>query len=282
MHMQSSALKRQEQINKVSAQLHTLNFLFNYANSSRYRNLNDQYQLIRQDIRQGQSIVMRMQDSLKSQAESVEHLEANVLQLSETVDEQGRLYVDLHHEVAVQKKELAEAIDDYDRRLREQEQLIAQQEETLRAMQQHRFRTDFGVDCFIVTLAYFASHSRVLRFFLGLFSSAVSRLSMMRTKSSQNPLIFKQHKQRVASRTRMLVAGSQLIAWAGLVRYLRLLAVMNGVHSLIGSVEGYAGTLRILAAESLQEKAPSLVSLGGAVAPLLSTAWSKTAAVVQW
>ncbi len=63
--MQSMHLVRQDSINKTNAQLHTVNFLFNYANASKYEQLNEQYALIKHDIKAGHQMLAEMQDTIQ-------------------------------------------------------------------------------------------------------------------------------------------------------------------------------------------------------------------------
>ena len=106
---------------QTHAQMHSLNFFFNYCNSTRSRQLQEEYALVKQDIREGQAMLVKMQqqsaiqseaissltqsvdmicepahsalslDSLFHAAEGVEHQRGRLDNLTQTVDEQVRL-----------------------------------------------------------------------------------------------------------------------------------------------------------------------------------------------
>jgi hypothetical protein len=250
------SIQKQEEINRANSKLHQLNLFMNYNNAKNTQALKEEYERIKGEIEQGHMVVAGLQHSLQHQGRSLIAMEGNVDSLGEDVEQQAKRYDSLSLEVSEQKHDLTTAISDIESKLEQQQQLIRAQEQTLQRLLAVRFRMDFGVDCGIVMVAWYVTNLRLSTFFLK--NCAAFILKLFRVPPGSTPKLMKYQRYRrmalILQATRMLVIGV-------LVRQLKVGAVNNGLHNLVGSYPTYVNQLTTFLLGKVGLSVPDSLSL---------------------
>lgn len=276
VHMMSTV--RQAQINQASGQMHSLNFLMGYSNALKAQELQGGLLEARRDIEHGKLVLMEMQHQLAHSSSAIGSLERTVGGLAEQVDTQEQLQSELSAAVVAQKLEMTDALKDIDEKLSTQQSLIDQQERTLQSLLYVRFRIDFAADTAILLLSWWWANSAAATWLLSPLVSFVSLISNMngkpRVRSSLQPMAMavpsplpgsvplrRDRQQRLGERLvqKHLARKNQqvvqqlvkLVLVLALFRYLKRVAVYNGLHSMVGSMNSYWSFMRNLASKSM-------------------------------
>lgn len=232
------AIVRQHQINQVNNQLHSLHFFTGYCNVVKTKQLHQGLVDVRRGMQEGQVALGSLQHALMAQGTMVRRLDQSLHDLNDQVQVQEEKTERLETEVQQQRNDLTAALEDIDNQLTCQQASILEQDEALQRLLKVRFRLDFAVDATIMLVSYWSSSSRITSWIL---SPVVATLSTLSAKSlPSDPILrvgFRRHNRQ---RSKLMAQVMKLSLTMVVFRYLKRVAVRNGLHSLVGSFASYS------------------------------------------
>eukprot|EP00457_Paulinella_chromatophora_P009569 gb/GEZN01009638.1/.p1 GENE.gb/GEZN01009638.1/~~gb/GEZN01009638.1/.p1 ORF type:complete len:386 (-),score=83.91 gb/GEZN01009638.1/:130-1287(-) len=217
---------RQEKINKANARMQSLNFLIHMSTASRLHGVQQQYGVVKHEIKEGQKRLLRLQQEVAVQADQLEEAEAKVAALGQDVQQQQEQCQALSKDLEQQRTKLTETILDYDAKLTRQEALLQEQDHALKVLLAERLRAELGVEAGLFCLALWLSGRPLLQF------PARAVLSVLWTvwygKKKGNAVTRRSRKARYL----FLMALTRLAMIWTVLRQLRSLAMSYGLLSL--------------------------------------------------
>lgn len=218
--------ERQIALRSNQDRLNAFMLLLGGSNYLRTQKLARQYTSLRRDLRNTETALVRLEDTVDHNAASIDTVEHGLQEVSEHVDTQARDLCALHDDVSARAKEVDAVLAEYRTQLAAQREALAEQEQSIQRLTGSKLKQDVLVDTAVVLMALFGASTPLV----SLPVSLLARLAALLPGLNRNPSYW----------TTKLASLGRGAAALFLARTLRTYALRVGAHNHVGTPATYS------------------------------------------